>query len=67
MSGLSIALSCPMPKKCSQIVTDNFVEDILEDFKFEVAPPYVLYRSKTEEVWCLCNTDVTSTSIAGKA
>ncbi|DBA87219.1 TPA: hypothetical protein ACH3X1_004288 [Trebouxia sp. C0004] len=29
---------------------DNFVEDVLGDFKFEVAPPYVLYRSKLDEV-----------------
>jgi len=30
---------------------DNFVEDVLGDFKFEVAPPYVLYRSKLDEVF----------------
>ena len=31
-------------------VADNFVEDILGDFKFEVASPYILYRSKSDEV-----------------
>ncbi|KAL3153048.1 hypothetical protein ABBQ38_012072 [Trebouxia sp. C0009 RCD-2024] len=29
---------------------DNFVEDILGDFKFEIASPYILYRSKSDEV-----------------
>lgn len=29
---------------------DNFVEDVLGDFKFELAAPYVLYRSKLDEV-----------------
>ncbi len=34
---------------------DNFVEDVLGDFKFEVAPPYVLYRSKLDEVLPQCS------------
>ena len=34
---------------------DNFVEDVLGDFKFEVAPPYVLYRSKLDEVVPQCS------------
>ena len=47
----------PLPSMLSVVtclrsahVADNFVEDILGDFKFEVASPYILYRSKSDEV-----------------
>ena len=32
------------------VSADNFVEDVLGGFQFEVATPYVLYRNKLDEV-----------------
>ena len=34
------------------------MEDILGDFKFEVASPYILYRSKSDEVLQLLNAQI---------
>lgn len=50
-----VALSICSLDHCTS-VADNFVEDILGDFKFEVASPYILYRSKSDEVLHLTNT-----------
>ena len=36
--------------KTMKPIADNFVEDVLGGFQFEVATPYVLYRNKLDEV-----------------
>lgn len=53
---LSVRSSAAVCVPTAFSVADNFVEDILGDFKFEIASPYILYRSKSDEVLHLINT-----------